>query len=233
MDCGMNELIATQQLSKSYDEGLGKRLDVLCNIDTVFPKQSTISIIGSSGCGKSTFLHLLGGLDRPTSGGVFFEGKDLTSFSHDQLAAWRNKKIGFVFQSHHLLPDFTAVENVMMPGIIFGESKKSRRQRAKDLLAEVGLSDRLDHKPSELSGGEQQRVAIARAIFNKPALILADEPTGNLDLEAGHIVAELLKKLCIDSDSTMVLVTHNPQLASEMDFRFELSHGNLLQLHSG
>ena len=227
----MSEIIATKSLSKSFDEGCGKQLEVLCDIDAVFSKRSTISIVGSSGCGKSTLLHLLGGLDHPTSGGVFFEGKDLTGFSQDQLAIWRNKKIGFVFQSHHLLPDFTAIENVMMPGIIFGESKKIRRQRGKDLLAEVGLSDRLEHKPGELSGGEQQRVAIARAIFNKPALILADEPTGNLDIETGHIVGELLKKLCIDSDSTMVLVTHNPQLASEMDFQFELSNGTLLQLH--
>ncbi|HIN33823.1 MAG TPA: ABC transporter ATP-binding protein [Nitrospirales bacterium] len=189
-----------------------------------------LAIVGASGVGKSTLLHTLGALDRPTSGTVEFNGEYIFNQSDNQLAHFRNKNIGFVFQFHHLLPEFTAVENVRLPGLIMGDSTEAATSRAIEALKDFGLGHRLSHRPGELSGGEQQRVAIARAVLNNPALVLADEPTGNLDTQTGQDVFQLLRALNQNKGTTFVLVTHNEALAARanrvlrmVDGRFE--HG--------
>ncbi|HIB55225.1 MAG TPA: ABC transporter ATP-binding protein [Nitrospirales bacterium] len=189
-----------------------------------------LAIVGASGVGKSTLLHILGALDRPTSGTVEFNGEYIFNQSDNQLAHFRNKNIGFVFQFHHLLPEFTAVENVRLPGLIMGDSTEAATSRAIEALKDFGLGHRLSHRPGELSGGEQQRVAIARAVLNNPALVLADEPTGNLDTQTGQDVFQLLRALNQNKGTTFVLVTHNEALAARanrvlrmVDGRFE--HG--------
>ncbi|HIO20826.1 MAG TPA: ABC transporter ATP-binding protein [Nitrospirales bacterium] len=189
-----------------------------------------LAIVGASGVGKSTLLHILGALDRPTSGTVEFNGEYIFNQSDNQLAHFRNKNIGFVFQFHHLLPEFTAVENVRLPGLIMGDSTEAATSRAIEALKDFGLGHRLSHRPGELSGGEQQRVAIARAVLNNPALVLADEPTGNLDTQTGQDVFQLLRDLNQSKGTTFVLVTHNEALAARanrvlrmVDGRFE--HG--------
>ena len=219
-------MIKAVNLHKSFR--LGERtLPVLTGINLSIEQGEMVSIIGASGAGKSTFLHLLGGLDRPTCGQVLFEGHDIFAQRDEALAQFRNKKIGFVFQFHHLLPAFTALENVMMPGWIQGMPTRRIETMARDLLAQVGLSDRMAHKPGELSGGEQQRVAIARALVLTPQLILADEPTGNLDVKTGDTVFALLKTIHKQSGITLVVVTHNEQLAAEANRVVKMVDGGL------
>lgn len=222
------ELIRTEKLSKTYG-GARKNVQVLKGIDLTINKGETAAIVGASGVGKSTFLNLLGGLDRPTSGEVYYEGKPV--FKHDDrnLAAFRNKSIGFVFQFHHLLPEFTALENVVLPALIGGAAFKEAEERARGLLSEVGLSDRLNHKPGELSGGEQQRTAIVRALMQSPSIILADEPTGNLDSRTGDEVFEVLLEQNRSKGMTMVIVTHNERLAGRLGRRLRMVDGSVVE----
>lgn len=220
-------MIRIKKLNKSYFDGAGKELIILNETSAQFQKNETVSVIGSSGSGKSTLLNLLGGLDRPTSGTILFNDENISEFSADELADWRNQCVGFIFQAHHLLPDFTALENVCIPGLIAGISGQGCQQKAEELLVEVGLADRLSHKPNQLSGGEQQRVAIARALVNSPELILADEPTGNLDHVTSENVGSLLQNVCQQQKTTLILVTHNTKLATQMDCQYRLFNGNL------
>jgi len=225
----MNSFIKISELKKTYTDGSGKQLDILKGISLEISASSTISISGASGSGKSTLLHILGGLDQPTDGEIFFKNKSLFTFKNKELADWRNSSIGFVFQSHCLLPDFSAIENVAMPAMISRLKKTEALDKALKLLELVNLSDRKNHKPHQLSGGEQQRVAIARALINKPQLILADEPTGNLDVKTGGLVGKMLKSVCKDQNTTLIVVTHNPKLAAAMDCQFNLQDGLLHQ----
>ena len=186
-----------------------------------------LAIEGVSGAGKSTLLHLLGALDRPTEGKVFLQGQDLFNRTNGELAEIRNRHIGFVFQFHHLLPEFSALENTMMPGFVQGMSREKAEKEAERILTQLGLGDRLQHKPGELSGGEQQRVAVARALMLSPRVILADEPTGNLDTQTGEEVHNLLVKINREHRITIVIVTHNPLLAARMTRRIQLVDGRL------
>lgn len=186
-----------------------------------------ISVMGASGVGKSTLLNILGTLDRPTTGEVIFNGMNICEKSDMELASFRNSKIGFIFQFHHLLPEFTAFENVMMPAIIHKKDRRKAIQAAEELLAKVGLQDRMHHRPGELSGGEQQRVAIARALINTPEIILADEPTGNLDTHTGEEVFDLLRKINQESNTTFILVTHNEKLAHQTNRILKMVDGQI------
>jgi lipoprotein-releasing system ATP-binding protein len=186
-----------------------------------------LAIEGMSGAGKSTLLHILGALDRPTEGSVVFQGQDLFDRTNGQLAEMRNRHIGFVFQFHHLLPEFSALENTMMPGLIQGMSQGKAAGAAEKILVQLGLEDRMQHKPGQLSGGEQQRVAVARALMLNPRVILADEPTGNLDTRTGEEVHNLLVKINLEHGITIVIVTHNPLLAARMMRRIRLLDGKL------
>lgn len=207
-------LLEAIQLTKSYtSKGSSNRIEVLRDVHFQIVEGESVAIMGPSGSGKSTLLHLLGGLDRPDGGQVLFRGERIDQFSNDRLAQWRNAQIGFVFQFHYLLPEFTALENVCMPALIHGKTD-DYLDRARSLLTRVGLSDREGHRPSELSGGEQQRVAVARALMNKPALLLADEPTGNLDETNTANLMQLLDDLSASEGLTMILVTHDPVLAA-------------------
>ena len=208
-------MISVIDLHKDFETP--QLLNVLRGIHLEIAKGELLCIVGASGVGKSTFLHLLGGLDRPTLGKILYEGHDIARFNENELAEFRNKKIGFVFQFHHLLPEFTALENAMMPALIQGVAYKIAAVRAQAVLRDVGLSQRLDHKPGELSGGEQQRVAVARALCLEPQMILADEPTGNLDTHTGDEVFGLLKDLNKQKGLTLVIVTHNEKLSSQAD----------------
>jgi lipoprotein-releasing system ATP-binding protein len=194
----------------------GRELTVLKPIDLTIDSGEMLTIVGASGAGKSTLLHLMGTLDLPTSGQILFNGNDVTRYSSAQLAEFRNESLGFVFQFHHLLPEFNALENVMMPGLIRGLSRRSLRERAERLLSEVGLTERLKHRPGELSGGEQQRVALARALSLEPALVLADEPTGNLDSQTSEAIHELFVGLNRTHGTTFLIVTHSVDLAARM-----------------
>ncbi|MGH7164568.1 MAG: ABC transporter ATP-binding protein, partial [Nitrospiraceae bacterium] len=187
-----------------------------------------VAIVGASGAGKSTLLHIIGALDRPTSGTVFFDGDDLFGLSEQVLAAFRNRRIGFVFQFHHLLPEFTALENVCMPTLIQNRPKAQARAEATALLADVGLKDRLHHKPGELSGGEQQRVAVARALMQRPDLVLADEPTGNLDTHTGEALFALMRDLNRRRGTTFVIVTHNEKLSAQADRIIHMEDGTVV-----
>jgi len=226
----MNSIIRIEKLVKHFLDGGGEKLEILTGVTGEFYTNQTISIVGRSGSGKSTLLHLLGGLDHPTGGNVFFKNENIFGFDPEKLSNWRNQNIGFVFQSHHLMPDFTALENVMIPAMVAGQSKQASQNRATDLLAQVELSDRSDHKPGQLSGGEQQRVAIARALVNSPEVILADEPTGNLDIKTGDKIGLLLQKICREQNATLIIVTHNIQLAASMDSQYRLSDGILVKV---
>lgn len=208
--------MATEFIVRNLVKNYGDRtrnIEVLKGVDLDLEKGEMIAIIGASGTGKSTLLHLLGALDRPTDGTLLYKGDNVYDLTDLQLAEFRNKTIGFVFQFHHLLPEFTALENAIMPGMIRGNNKSKLMDQGKELLVKVGLEKRFDHKIGELSGGEQQRVALARAIIMKPALLLADEPTGNLDPKTGDKVFELIQEMNQDFDLTTVMVTHNHQLA--------------------
>ncbi|MBU2514883.1 ABC transporter ATP-binding protein [bacterium] len=228
----MTTVIRIEKLCKNYLDGSGKELKVLKGVSTEFDSDQTVSIVGSSGSGKSTLLQLLGGLDRPTSGKVFYNNKNIYEYDSNTLANWRNENIGFIFQSHHLLPDFSALENTMLPGMIAGLSKQESSRIAKRLLSQVGLAERMSHKPNQLSGGEQQRVAIARALVNSPDIILADEPTGNLDSQTGEKIGAILNQICHEQKATLIMVTHNLQLANKMDFRLMLKNGTLVPPNS-
>uniref|UniRef100_UPI0040565B2B ABC transporter ATP-binding protein n=1 Tax=Candidatus Electronema sp. TaxID=2698783 RepID=UPI0040565B2B len=200
---------------------------VLRRVSIEVARGEMLAIVGASGSGKTTLLQILGSLDVPDKGQLWFAGRDLRSLSDNQLAAHRNKNIGFIFQFHYLLPEFTALENVMMPGLIARQQEKPLKERATRLLQQVGLGHRLEHRSGELSGGEQQRVALARALVMQPALLLADEPTGNLDSASGRQVFELLTELCRTQSMSVVMVTHNLELAAAMDRCLTLKDGAL------
>jgi lipoprotein-releasing system ATP-binding protein len=218
--------IRVEELKKTYLMG-GKRLDVLQGLDFEIGAGELVALTGPSGAGKSTLLHLLGTLDAPTSGRIRFEGSDLSDLDEGDLARFRNATIGFVFQSHHLLPEFTALENVMMPALVQRVDRAEARRRARDKLCLVGLEDRVDHKPGELSGGEQQRVALARALCLEPRLLLADEPTGNLDPQTAEGIHALLVELNAQMKVTALVVTHNEKLAAALPRRLRLLAGRL------
>jgi len=223
----MSSLLEVAGLTKSYGSG-ETRVDVLKGINLTVEEGETIALVGASGTGKSTLLHIMGTLDRPTSGNVLFGGEDVFRLGEAALATFRNRSIGFVFQFHHLLPEFTAVENVMMPLLIAGIKRSEAAVPARELLAEVGLGHRLTHKPGELSGGEQQRVAIARALVLSPKLLLADEPTGNLDMKTSDEVHETLDGIHRKRGVTLVIVTHNEKLASCMGRTVRLVDGRVV-----
>lgn len=225
----MNIILSAQNLNKSYQSNKKNKLDVLKNISVDIEENKISVIVGASGAGKSTLLHLLGGLDRPDEGKVFYENKNIFEFGNDRLAKFRNENIGFVFQFHHLLPEFTAIENVAIPLMINGKNLKSALNESKRLLEIVGLAQREDHKPAELSGGEQQRVAVARALSNDPKIIFADEPTGNLDSANSESIHRLLFELRDNLKKTFVIVTHNPELMKLADVIFEIKDGVILK----
>lgn len=204
-------IIEVSDIRKTYSVGKSE-LQVLKGIDFTVNEGEIIAIIGASGAGKSTLLHIVGTLDKPTGGRVLFDGTDVFAFNDEKIARFRSLQIGFVFQFHHLLPEFTAVENVAMPALIAGEKLSKIRGRAMNLLTEVGLADRAEHRPSELSGGEQQRVAVARALVNSPKVILADEPSGNLDSVNAESLHRLLMDLCRNHMTTFLIATHNDHL---------------------
>ena len=208
-------LVVVNNLKKTFLH-MGRALDVLKGIDLVIEQKQILAIVGPSGAGKSTLLHCVGTLDLPTSGTIRLGSEELTTMSTSRLAAVRNRDVGFVFQFHHLLPEFNAVENVMLPGLIAGRPRKDMDRRARFLLEEVGLSDRATHRPGELSGGEQQRVAIARALALEPKLLLADEPTGNLDSATSDSIHDLFFQINQTHGTTIVVVTHNPGFANSM-----------------
>jgi lipoprotein-releasing system ATP-binding protein len=204
-----------------------QEVEVLRGIDLEVSAGEIVVIMGPSGVGKSTLLHLIGGLDRPTSGDVLIDGDDLFSLRDKELAVFRNKAIGFVFQFHHLLPEFSALENVMIPGMIHGRDMSVVTEGANSILDEIGLGERLSHKPSELSGGEQQRVAVARALVNNPRLVLADEPTGNLDKNNSEALYELILELNKKHGQTFIIVTHNELMATHAQRVIELEDGKI------
>lgn len=223
----MKELIQVQQLSKSFGNG-AKRVEVLKGIDLTLFEGERTAIVGASGVGKTTLLHILGTLDRPTSGKVLWGGRDIFALGEKELAFFRNREIGFVFQFHHLLPEFNALENTMMPCLIQGLSEKEAADRAEVILSLVGLKERVTHKPGELSGGEQQRVAVARALVLEPKILLADEPTGNLDTRTGESVYSLLQELNQIKGVTLIIVTHNLQLAAQLPRQIHLIDGKAI-----
>ena len=222
----MSNLIHAVDLYKSYYDGLTE-LPVLKGIDLEVKKAEIVAVVGASGVGKSTLLHLLGGLDRPTEGKILYEGEDILALNDQELDRFRNEEIGFVFQFHYLLPEFTALENVAMPGLIARQKPDVAQNRARELLDYVGLEERLEHRPSELSGGERQRVAIARALINQPKVVLADEPTGNLDQKTSEAVHDLLWTLNDQFDQTFIIVTHNQTLAQRADRLIQLVDGRV------
>lgn len=223
----MKELIQVQRLFKSYGDK-SKRVEVLKGVDLTFFQGEKAAIVGASGVGKTTLLHVLGTLDRPTAGKILYEGKDVYTMNEKGLAHFRNREIGFVFQFHHLLPEFNALENTMMPCLIQGIPKKESISRAEAILTLVGLKERLSHKPGELSGGEQQRVAVARALVLEPKVLLADEPTGNLDAKTGESVFDLLRELNRIKEVTLIVVTHNLTLAEKLSRQIQLVDGRAL-----
>ena len=221
----MNEpLLSARGLTKTYV--MGKRtLEVLRGVDVDIARGDFLALRGASGAGKSTLLHLIGGLDTPNAGEIIFNGQSFADFSESKLTNFRNRSVGFVFQSYHLLPELTALENVCLTARIARIPAAVAKKRATELLARVGLKDRLDHKPSELSGGEQQRVAIARALINEPVLLLADEPTGNLDSRTGIEIMELLQSLRTEKQTTLVIATHDARVAALAPRVIELVDG--------
>lgn len=212
-------VVVVQDLTKTFlvGEKQDRKLYVLRGINLTVARGEILGIVGASGAGKSTLLHIMGTLDRPTSGKVTYGATDVFAMAEDQIAQFRNQQIGFVFQFHHLLPEFTAFENVAMPALISGKNVIEAKERAMGLLAQVGLQDKAESKPTHLSGGEQQRVAVARALMNSPRVILADEPSGNLDTESAHQLHDLIWKLSREHEQTFVLVTHNEALAKSAD----------------
>jgi lipoprotein-releasing system ATP-binding protein len=222
----METLVAARGLTKVFLHG-GRTLDVLRGIDVDVDSGEMVSIVGQSGAGKSTFLHILGTLDTPSAGELRFEGRMVAGLPEAARADLRNKGIGFVFQFHHLLPEFSALENVMMPALIGRVARGEAESRAARLLEQVGLAERASHRPGELSGGEQQRVALARALILRPKLLLADEPTGNLDSHTGAAIHDLLFQLNAEYRTAMVVATHNEELAARMPRRLRMTDGRL------
>lgn len=218
-------ILEIKNIHKQYYTGISNQLNVLKGISLSINSGEIISVVGQSGAGKSTLVHILGLLDRPSKGEIIFDDKDVTNLSDEQISKIRNLNIGFVFQFHHLLPEFTALENVMMPALIAGKNGKEEMSKAKSLLNEVGLSHRENHRPNELSGGEQQRVAVARSLMNSPKIIFADEPSGNLDAENAEKLHDLLFNLRTKYNQTFVIVTHNKDLANRSDRIITLSNG--------
>lgn len=224
----VEKILRAQSLNKSYRMSKKLRLDVLKDVSLEIEANKISVIVGASGAGKSTLLHLLGALDRPDSGKIFYKDENIFTLSDNRLAKFRNKNIGFIFQFHHLLPEFTALENVSIPQMISGISLSDAAKKSKELLSSVGLSDRMDHKPAELSGGEQQRVAVARALANDPQIIFGDEPTGNLDSKNSEAIHQLILELRDTLKMTFVIVSHNPSLLQLADIVYEIKDGNLL-----
>jgi len=219
--------VEISQLTKKYQDA-DRELTVINGLTFSFPERASVAIIGRSGTGKSTLMHLLGGLDTPSSGSVRFGDVVISDLSSDERAAFRARNVGFIFQFHHLLPEFTALENVALPLVMAGVAEGEANERSQELLSRVGLADRVTHLPSQLSGGEQQRVAIARALVARPAVILADEPTGNLDLATASEVQKLLLTMNREQGSTLIIVTHNHELARSLDMVFEMHPGGAL-----
>lgn len=224
---GQNNIIEIKNLSKVYGDGV--EVKALDDLSLDIKSGEFLAIIGPSGSGKSTLLHMIGILDTPTSGTILIDGQDVTSMSEDKRSKARNTMLGFVFQYHHLLPDFTALENVMMPLLIAGKSKKQAREMAEQLLTDVGLEDRMDHKPTQLSGGQSQRVAVARALANNPKIVIGDEPTGNLDSKSSQMIYDLLRKLNKERNQTFILVTHDEQMAKKTDRIVRLVDGRVFE----
>jgi len=222
----MTELFVAQGLKKSFVEG-DREIIVLQGLDLVIQEQERLAIVGESGVGKSTLLHILGTLDRPGEGRLFYQGRDLAMLQDDQLSQFRNQEIGFIFQFHYLLPDFSALENIILPALIRGWSWEKARGGAMELLKEVGLQDRANHPPGKLSGGEQQRVAVARALILAPRVLIADEPTGDLDPHTAGEVEELLFQLNEKKGVALVVATHNWQFARRFERKMELREGRL------
>ena len=226
----MSAILEAQGLRKVYRGGDGSIIDVLSGVDLAVSRGEFVAIVGASGSGKSTLLHLLGALDTPTDGTVRLDTHPYSELSPEALAAVRNRKLGFVFQFHHLLREFTALENVMMPLLIAGEEEDRARSRAEELLAAVGLAGRMSHRPAALSGGEQQRAAVARALAADPLVVLADEPSGNLDHGNSERLHQLFARLSREFETALVVVTHNRQLASRADRVLSLEGGRLVPL---
>jgi lipoprotein-releasing system ATP-binding protein len=217
-----------RDIVKNFFDG-SSRLEVLKGIDLEIEPGKMVAIVGTSGTGKTTLLHVLGTLDPPDQGEIYYQGENVLLRDDRGLCRFRNRTIGFVFQFHHLLPEFTAFENTIMPGLIAGRNKEKLTERGHELLNKVGLAERITHKVGELSGGEQQRVALARAVIMKPALLLADEPTGNLDTKTGNKVFELIQAMNEDFNLSIIMVTHNHELAGRMDSCLTLADGHLIQ----
>lgn len=224
--------IRCYSISKSYRQG-SSEIEVIKNLDLNLYRGQRYAIVGASGSGKSTLLSLLGGLDRPDSGHIEINGVRLDNLSDDNVSELRNQKLGFVYQFHHLLPEFTAVENIEMPMLIAGQPAKKARDAATQWLQKVGLEKRADHLPSELSGGERQRVAIARSLINDPACVLMDEPTGNLDSESSSVILDTIDALSKELETTFVVVTHDQSVASFMDHIYQLESGLLKEKIGG
>ena len=229
----MNAVLEARGLKKTYRGGDGSLIEVLSGVDLGVSRGEFVAIMGASGAGKSTLLHLLGALDLPTAGEVLLEGAGYAERSPVQLAEVRNRKIGFVFQFHHLLREFNALENVMMPLLIAGTEESRARSKAEELLAAVGLAGRMTHRPAQLSGGEQQRVAVARALVADPVVVLADEPSGNLDHFNGERLHQLFATLSREFETALVAVTHNLMLANRADRILMLEEGRLVPFHQG
>jgi lipoprotein-releasing system ATP-binding protein len=225
----MSSFLEVKDVFKSYFLN-GKRIDVLSGVNVAIEQGQLVSLVGASGSGKSTFLHVLGTLDIPAAGQLFFKGQSVFNMNDAQVAEFRNRSIGFVFQSHFLLPEFTAAENVAMPALILREDKKQSLMKATSLLERVGLSHRSDHKPGALSGGESQRVALARALMLSPPILLADEPTGNLDPSTGEGIHQLLRDINKDLGITALVVTHNETLAKSMPRQLRLKDGQIVDV---
>jgi lipoprotein-releasing system ATP-binding protein len=219
-------VIKAKGISRGFRQG-PKRVQVLNDVELQVPAGTSMAIVGASGAGKSTLLHILGGLDKPDEGEVFVDGQSLWQLSDSDRSDLRNSRMGFIYQFHHLLPEFTALENVAMPLLIRGETTAVAAKRATDLLDKVGLTQRLDHKPGELSGGERQRAAVARALVGNPGCVLGDEPTGNLDERTANQVFDQLIELNTELNTSLILVTHDMSLAAKMNQRFELHLGSL------
>jgi ABC-type lipoprotein export system ATPase subunit len=221
-------ILSARGLSKSYVMGR-RTLEVLRLVDIEVARGEILALRGASGAGKSTLLHLMGGLDSPNAGDIMFDGQNLARFSEGELTHFRNRRVGFVFQAYHLLPELTALENVCLPARVARISAETAEKRGRELLGRVGLGERTDHKPFELSGGEQQRVAIARALVNEPELLLADEPTGNLDSRTGGEIIELLKTLHVEKHMTLVIATHDAKVAAHAERTVQLVDGQVRQ----
>jgi lipoprotein-releasing system ATP-binding protein len=225
----MSPILSAAGVSKVYRDGDGRELEILSGVDFEIERGEFVAIVGESGAGKSTLLHLLGALDRPTSGSVRLDGIELTTADVATLDGIRNRQLGFVFQFHHLLRDFTALENVMMPLRILGSEAATAEARATELLCQFGLGERLTHRPTQLSGGEQQRVAVARALANQPRVVLADEPSGNLDEAQADRLHQLFGSLARDYQTALVVVTHNRRLADRANRVLVMERGRLVQ----